>query len=132
MSSSIKDNSPEDAKISLFPDEKLELAAGDERSIDKSDARVTNDTQVLLIDHHAERRLVWKFEYGPNRVLPIMMFCFGFVTTMVMVVKNFGGLMTIRWFLGMAESAFFPLVIYYQTTYSLSSHSGTQFLISPL
>lgn len=25
--------------------------------------------------------------------------------------------MTIRWFLGMAESAFFPLVIYYQTTF---------------
>lgn len=181
MSSSIKDNSPEDAKISPFPDEKLELAGGDERSIDKSDALVTDDTQVLLIDHHAERRLVWKFDtrilpvlavmylfnsldksnlgnaktdglettlnltgdqyniilsvffvpyvltapilailgkkYGPNRVLPIMMFCFGFVTTMVMVVKNFGGLMTIRWFLGMAESAFFPLVIYYQTTY---------------
>jgi len=25
--------------------------------------------------------------------------------------------MTLRWFLGMAESAFFPLVIYYQTTF---------------
>src|SRR5579862_8326316 len=55
-------------------------------------------------------------KYGPNRVLPLMMLCFGFVTTMVTVVKNFAGLMTIRWFLGMAESAFFPLVIYYQTT----------------
>jgi hypothetical protein len=30
--------------------------------------------------------------------------------------KNFGGLMTIRWFLGMSESAIFPLVICYQTT----------------
>jgi|SRR5277367_2872820 MFS family permease len=177
MSSSIKEN---DAKISPFPDEKLELATGEERSIDKSDALVTDGTQVL-IGHYAERKLVWKFDtrilpvlavmylfnsldksnlgnaktdglettlnltgdqyniilsvffvpyvltapilailgkkYGPNRVLPIMMFCFGFVTTMVMVVKNFGGLMTVRWFLGMAESAFFPLVIYYQTTY---------------
>jgi MFS family permease len=55
-------------------------------------------------------------KYGPNRVLPLMMLCFGFVTTMVTVVRNFAGLMTIRWFLGMAESAFFPLVIYYQTT----------------
>ena len=58
-------------------------------------------------------------KYGPNRVLPLMMLCFGLVTTMVTVVKNFAGLMTIRWFLGMAESAFFPLVIYYQTTYIL-------------
>jgi MFS family permease len=56
-------------------------------------------------------------KYGPSRVLPIMMFCFGFVTVMVVTVKNFGGLMTIRWFLGMSESAFFPLVIYYQTTF---------------
>jgi MFS family permease len=55
-------------------------------------------------------------KYGPSKVLPIMMICFGIVTTMVVVVKNFGGLMAIRWFLGMSESAFFPLVIYYQTT----------------
>ena len=56
-------------------------------------------------------------KYGPSRVLPVMMFCFGFTTTMVVAVKNFGGLMAIRWFLGMSESAFFPLVIYYQTTF---------------
>lgn len=56
-------------------------------------------------------------KYGPNKVLPIMMFCFGTFTLLVAAVKNFAGLMTLRWFLGMAESAFFPLVIYYQTTY---------------
>jgi MFS family permease len=56
-------------------------------------------------------------KYGPSRVLPVMMFCFGFITLMVVAVKNFGGLMAIRWFLGMSESAFFPLVIYYQTTF---------------
>lgn len=55
-------------------------------------------------------------KYGPNRVLPLMMFSFGCFTLLVTAVKNFGGLMTIRWFLGMSESAFFPLVIYYQTT----------------
>ena len=55
-------------------------------------------------------------KYGPHRVLPCMMFSFGFLTLMVVAVKNFSGLMTIRWFLGMSESAFFPLVIYYQTT----------------
>lgn len=56
-------------------------------------------------------------QYGPSRVLPLMMLAFGFATLMVVVVHNFGGLMAIRWFLGMAESAFFPLVIYYQTTF---------------
>lgn len=56
-------------------------------------------------------------KYGPNRVLPLMMFSFGCFTILVTATKNFGGLMTLRWFLGMAESAFFPLVIYYQTTY---------------
>ena len=56
-------------------------------------------------------------KYGPNRVLPVMMFAFGCFTVLVVAVQNFGGLMTIRWFLGMSESAFFPLVIYYQTTF---------------
>lgn len=55
-------------------------------------------------------------KYGPNRVLPLMMFTFGCCTLLVTATKNFGGLMTLRWFLGMSESAFFPLVIYYQTT----------------
>jgi predicted MFS family arabinose efflux permease len=55
-------------------------------------------------------------KYGPNKVLPCMMFSFGCFTLLVASVKNFGGLLAIRWFLGMSESAFFPLVIYYQTT----------------
>jgi hypothetical protein len=45
-----------------------------------------------------------------------MMFSFGFFTLVVAAVKNFSGLLALRWFLGMSESAFFPLVIYYQTT----------------
>jgi len=55
-------------------------------------------------------------KYGPNKVLPCMMFSFGCFTLLVAAVKNFSGLLAIRWFLGMAESAFFPLVLYYQTT----------------
>jgi hypothetical protein len=55
---------------------------------------------------------------GPNKVLPCMMLSFGFCTVMVVVVQNFAGLLAIRWFLGMSESAFFPLVIYYLTTYA--------------
>ncbi|KAL8951746.1 MAG: hypothetical protein Q9222_002296 [Ikaeria aurantiellina] len=57
-------------------------------------------------------------KYGPNKVLPFMMFSFGCCTVLVTAVFNFSGLLAIRWFLGMAESAFFPLVIYYQTTYA--------------
>ena len=56
-------------------------------------------------------------KYGPNRVLPCMMCSFGCFTLLVAGVKNFGGLLALRWFLGMSESAFFPLVIYYQTTF---------------
>ncbi|OIW26671.1 MFS general substrate transporter [Coniochaeta ligniaria NRRL 30616] len=55
--------------------------------------------------------------YGPSRVLPCMMFCFGAFTLLVVCVRNFGGIMALRWFLGMSESAFFPLVIYYQTMF---------------
>ena len=39
------------------------------------------------------------------------------MTLLTVAAQNFGGLMALRWFLGMAESAFFPLVIYYQTTF---------------
>lgn len=56
-------------------------------------------------------------KYGPNRVLPLMMLCFGTCTLLFVVVRDFGGVMALRWFLGMSESAFFPLVIYYQTTF---------------
>ena len=54
---------------------------------------------------------------GPNRVLPCMMFAFGCFTVLFTAVMNFSGLLALRWFLGMSESAFFPLVIYYLTTY---------------
>ncbi|KAJ5557146.1 transporter, partial [Penicillium frequentans] len=55
--------------------------------------------------------------YGPNIVLPCMMLAFGTCTILVVTAYNFSGLFAIRWFLGMAESAFFPLVIYYLTTF---------------
>lgn len=55
--------------------------------------------------------------YSLLQVLPCMMFSFGCFTLLVAAVKNFSGLIALRWFLGMSESAFFPLVIYYQTTF---------------
>ncbi|KAF7890583.1 hypothetical protein EAF00_008898 [Botryotinia globosa] len=56
-------------------------------------------------------------KYGPATVLPILMMFFGSFTILGVAVQNFGGMMTLRWFLGMSESAFFPLVIYYLTTF---------------
>lgn len=39
-------------------------------------------------------------KYGPHLVLPIMMFSFGSLTLLSASVKNFAGMMTLRWFLG--------------------------------
>lgn len=46
-----------------------------------------------------------------------MMFTFGTMTLLTVATYNWSGLVALRWFLGMAESAFFPLVIYYQTQF---------------
>lgn len=56
-------------------------------------------------------------KYGPHRALPVMMFSFGAMTLLMAAARNFGGVFALRWFLGMAEGAFFPLVIYYLTTF---------------
>ncbi|KAI0155536.1 MFS transporter [Pestalotiopsis sp. NC0098] len=56
-------------------------------------------------------------KYGASRALPIMMFCFGSLTLLTAATHNFSGIFALRWFLGMAESAFFPVVIYYLTTF---------------
>ncbi|KAK1999401.1 major facilitator superfamily transporter [Colletotrichum falcatum] len=56
-------------------------------------------------------------KFGPAVVLPILMFGFGTMTMLMAAAQNFGGVFALRWFLGMAESAFFPLVIYYLTTF---------------
>jgi MFS family permease len=39
------------------------------------------------------------------------------MTLLAACVQNFGGLFALRFFLGVAESGFFPLVIYYLTTF---------------
>jgi len=56
-------------------------------------------------------------KFGAARVLPILMFTFGSMTLLSAAANNFGGLFALRFFLGMAESGFFPLVIYYLTTF---------------
>ncbi|KAK8041032.1 MFS transporter [Apiospora phragmitis] len=55
--------------------------------------------------------------FGPARVLPVLMFTFGTMTLCSAAATNFGGIFALRFFLGMAESGFFPLVIYYLTTF---------------
>lgn len=56
-------------------------------------------------------------KFGAARVLPILMFTFGSMTLLSAAATNFGGLFALRFFLGVAESGFFPLVIYYLTTF---------------
>ncbi|KAK8856705.1 tartrate transporter [Apiospora arundinis] len=55
--------------------------------------------------------------FGPARVLPLLMFTFGTMTLCSAAATNFGGIFALRFFLGIAESGFFPLVIYYLTTF---------------
>ncbi|KAI1131874.1 major facilitator superfamily domain-containing protein [Nemania abortiva] len=54
---------------------------------------------------------------GPSRMLPIMMFSFGSFTLLTAATRNFSGIFALRFFLGAVESAFFPLVIFYLTTF---------------
>ncbi|PYH88227.1 MFS transporter [Aspergillus ellipticus CBS 707.79] len=56
-------------------------------------------------------------KFSPARVLPILMFSFGSFTLLSSATTNFSGMFALRWFLGMSEAAFFPLVIYYLTTF---------------
>lgn len=55
-------------------------------------------------------------KYGPARALPFMMLAFGSMTLLTAATRNFSAILAVRWFLGMAEAAFFPVVIYYLTT----------------
>lgn len=56
-------------------------------------------------------------KFGASRALPVMMCTFGSMTLLSAAVTNFSGLFALRWFLGMAEAAFFPTVIFYLTTF---------------
>jgi MFS family permease len=47
-------------------------------------------------------------KYGPSKVLPILMFCFGSATLLAASVKNWSGMMALRWFLGTPDLATTP------------------------
>lgn len=55
--------------------------------------------------------------YNAANVIPILMFTFGSITLLAVSAFNYGSLMAARWFLGMCESAFFPGIIYYLSTF---------------
>ena len=56
-------------------------------------------------------------KYGAKYVLPSAMLVFGSMAMISAACTNFGGIVTTRWFLGMAESGFYPGVIYYLSTF---------------
>lgn len=55
--------------------------------------------------------------YNAANIIPILMFTFGSISLLAASVFNYGSLMTARWFLGICESAFFPGIIYYLSTF---------------
>jgi MFS family permease len=55
--------------------------------------------------------------YGAKYILPSAMLIFGAMAMISAACTNFGQLLTTRWFLGMAESGFYPGVIFYLTTF---------------
>ncbi|KAK0612624.1 MFS transporter [Bombardia bombarda] len=103
--------------------DKSNLGNAKTAGLEKSLGLVDNQYNILLSVFFVPYVLTAPFlglagkKFGPSVVLPLMMFCFGTCTLLVVVAKNFAGIMTLRWFLGMSESAFFPLVIYYLTTF---------------
>jgi len=56
-------------------------------------------------------------KFGAKYVLPVAMLIFGSMAMISASTTNFGGIVTTRWFLGMAESGFYPGVIFYLTTF---------------
>jgi MFS family permease len=46
-----------------------------------------------------------------NRWIPFLVFCWGVVTTLTGVVQNFGGLVAVRFVLGMCEGGLLPGIV---------------------
>ncbi|ODV84767.1 hypothetical protein CANARDRAFT_8342 [[Candida] arabinofermentans NRRL YB-2248] len=56
-------------------------------------------------------------KYNAANVIPCLMFTFGCITLLAVSVFNYGSLLAARFFLGLCESAFFPGIIYYLSTF---------------
>ncbi|EXJ87717.1 hypothetical protein A1O1_04642 [Capronia coronata CBS 617.96] len=68
-------------------------------------------------------------KFGAARVLPASAIMFGAMAMISAGTSNFGGIVTTRWFLGMAESGFFAGVIYYLSTFYTRKELATRFSI---
>ena len=55
--------------------------------------------------------------FGAKYVLPSAMLIFGSMAMLSAACTSFGGIVTTRWFLGMAESGFYAGVIFYLSTF---------------
>ena len=55
--------------------------------------------------------------FGAKYILPIAMLIFGSMAMLSAACTSFGGIVTTRWFLGMAESGFYAGVIFYLSTF---------------
>ncbi|KAF2634215.1 MFS general substrate transporter [Massarina eburnea CBS 473.64] len=51
----------------------------------------------------------------PSRWIAILMFSWGLVMTLMCLISNYSGLLAARWFLGVAESGFFPAATFLLT-----------------
>ncbi|KAF8586059.1 MFS general substrate transporter [Ramaria rubella] len=60
----------------------------------------------------------------PSVWLPVCMTIWGICMTVQGLVHNFGGLITVRWFLGMFEAGFFPGVTYFFSCWYKRSEFG--------
>ena len=54
-------------------------------------------------------------KFRPSRWMALMMFCWGAMTMLLAAVKNYSGLVAVRFFLGAFESGLFPGQVYILT-----------------
>ena len=50
---------------------------------------------------------------GPQRTIPLMALTWSVVCTLAGIVKNYPGLLAVRWFLGLGEGGIFPGMIFF-------------------
>ncbi|KAJ5143279.1 uncharacterized protein N7515_002066 [Penicillium bovifimosum] len=65
----------------------------------------------------------------PSVFIPIIMMAWGICMTCMGLVKNFSGLMAVRWFLGLAEAGLFPGVGYFLSCWYKRSEFGVRMAI---
>ncbi|CAI7604650.1 unnamed protein product [Penicillium pancosmium] len=65
----------------------------------------------------------------PSIFIPLIMIAWGICMTCMGVVKNYSGLMAVRWFLGLSEAGLFPGVSYFLSCWYKRSEFGVRMAI---